>query len=292
MADGEEIPRYQPFALTKPPKPSAFLNNSAVAEAVSFELVRGIVIVQAEKDGVIGNFILDTGSPMMILNDPQIEGSGFQANTLHGSLSGAWKTCDLAWAGVRKFNVNALAMDISHLEYLTGQPLMGLIGYEFFGDFDLLLDFEKKKAVLANRGFAEKVEGWTMKTKLPLTMEGHIPVIEAKIGDASFRFGLDTGAGTNLLDLRRKGEIVPELYAPVRHAEVVGLGGVQGIQAADILETNIGGINYYNMRFALTDISNLRNLAENKVDGLLGHPFFQSGKFSINYGDKTIAIWE
>ncbi len=260
----------------------------------SFELVRGIILVQAELDGELANFILDTGSPMIILNGQVTKSSEMQANTLHGSLSGEWKTiAKISWAGVQKFNIEALTLDISHLEYLTEKPIKGLIGYEFFGNYDLMLDFENEIVTLVPPNYAAITGKWKLKAELPFSLEGHIPVIEARIGDVKVRLGLDTGSGTNLLDVNRKNEIAPEFLAPIENAMVVGLGSnAQEIDAADVLETTVAEIKYWNMRYIFSDISGLTNLKENKVDGLLGYPFFESGKFTINYGRKVIGFWE
>ena len=264
--------------------------------STSFDLVRGIILVQAEMDGEKANFILDTGSPMMILNEKANQHtSELQANTLNGGLTGEWKKINqFSWAGVHKFNMNALSMDISHLEYVTDKPIKGLIGYEFFGDFDLMLDFENKVATLVPPTYVTSVEKWRLKSQIGFELEGHIPVIHAHIGDVHLRMGLDTGAGTNLLDISRKEEIAPELIAPINNASIVGLSsnGASSIVAADVLETTIAGNNYWNMRYVFSDISRLKNLKDNNVDGLLGYPFFQSGKFTINYGKRVINIWE
>ncbi|HFA49038.1 MAG TPA: hypothetical protein ENJ95_08480 [Bacteroidetes bacterium] len=269
--------------------------TGAGLKSTSFDLVRGIILVQAEMDGKMANFILDTGSPMMILNEKQGgNASEMQASTLNGDLSGEWKKINqFTWAGVHKFNVKALSMDISHLEYVTQKPIKGLIGYDFFGDFDLMLDFENQVVTLVPPNYMADTEKWNLKAELPFTLEGHIPVIEAHIGDVQLRLGLDTGAGTNLLDINRKKEIAPELLAPIRNASVVGLSSSSSsIVAADVLETTIAGTNYWNMRYIFSDISSLKNLKDNNVDGLLGYPFFESGKFTINYGKKVISIWE
>lgn len=268
--------------------------NPIEPHSTPFELVRGLIIVQAEINGESGNFILDTGSPMMILNGTPSCESSTQANTLNGDLMGEWQKINVfAWAGIKKFNLDALSMDIGHLEFLAGKPLKGLIGYEFFGNMDLLLDFENQQLRLVPTGGTTKMEGWKLQAEVPFEMEGHLAVIEAQIGDAKFRFGLDTGAGANLMDIGRKGEIAPELFAPIKSTNVVGLSqNSDRYQAANILETNIAGKNYWNMRYILTDISKLHNLQNNNVDGLLGFPFFQSGKFTINYGEKVIAIWQ
>ena len=262
--------------------------------ATPFEIIRGMVIVQAEIDGEPANFILDTGSPMIILNETVSEKADYQVNGLSGDAAGEWKKVnELTWAGVHKFNLNVLCMDVGHLDYIAGRPIRGLIGYDFFENFDLLLDFEHQILTLVPRGFTETLDGWRLKSVIPFELEGHLAVVNVKIGEQNLRLGLDTGSNTNMLDMLRKGDIDPELITPVGNTGVMGISPeTENVFVADIVETSVGGINYWNMRYVFTDISHLQNLKDNKVDGLLGFPFFKSGKFSINYDTKIISIWE
>lgn len=274
---------------------SIFANKGDEFPAVTkFELVRGMVVVQAELDGKIVNFILDTGSPMMILNEKMGATAVLQANSLQGGMIGEWKTIEMfSWAGVRKFDLPALTTDVGALEYVTNRPIAGLIGYKFLEGFELLMDFENKLITLVPAGKSAKLEGWMLKTQIPFTMAGHLPVIEVQIGNKRLRLGLDTGANTNMLSLGQSQEIEPELITPVNNAGVLGIAGDSySTYAGDVVETTIGGLNFWNMRFVFSDISHLQNLIDNGVDGLLGFPFFKSGKFSINYSTKVISIWE
>ncbi|MCF8247738.1 MAG: aspartyl protease family protein [Saprospiraceae bacterium] len=260
----------------------------------NFELVKGMVIVQAELDGKMANFILDTGAPMMILNGKETESSAFQANTLQGGMAGTWKNIGMfAWAGVRKFDLKALKTDISALEMVTNRPIAGLIGYEFLEDFELVIDFEHLLITLVSSGEIARLEGWTLKAELPFYFAGHLPVIEAKIGDRLLRFGLDTGANTNMLDFNKAKALDSELVTPISQAGIIGLTGDNyKTTVVDVVETSIGGLDFQNMRFVFSDISHLQNLMDNNVDGLLGFPFFKAGKFSFNYSRNTISIWE
>jgi hypothetical protein len=259
-----------------------------------FELVRGMVVVQAELDGRRANFILDTGSPMMILNDRDNKAKAIQAASLHGSMAGDWKTIEsFSWAGVSKYELPALTTDIGALEMVTNRPIAGLIGYKFLEDFDLLIDFENLLITLVPHGKPAVMKGWTLKTQIPFTMAGHLPVIEAKIGDKVLRFGLDTGANTNMLDLQKSFELEQGLVTPVNNAGVLGMSGsTNRTYAGNVVETTIGGLDFWNMRFVFSDISHLQNLVTNDVDGLFGFPFFKSGKFSINYSTKMISLWD
>ncbi len=277
-----------------------YCNQTIAADAsnlpniTNFELVKGMVIVQAELDGKMANFILDTGAPMMILNGKESDSHAFQANTLQGGMAGAWKNIGMfAWAGVRKFDLKALKTDISALEMVTNRPIAGLIGYEFLEDFELVIDFEHLLITLVPPGEIAQLEGWALKAELPFTFAGHLPVIEAKIGDSLLRLGLDTGANTNMLDFNKAKGLDREMVLPVSSAGIVGLTGDNyRTTVVDVVETSIGGLDFQNMRFVFSDISHLQNLMDNKVDGLLGFPFFKAGKFSFNYSRNTISIWE
>jgi predicted aspartyl protease len=275
---------------------SANNNGSDLPMVTQFELVRGMVVVQAELNGEMANFILDTGSPMMILNGKASDTASSEqgANGLHGGMAGQWQTIGMfSWAGVRKFDMQALTTDIGALEAVTNRPIAGLIGYDFLEDFELLIDFERLLITLVPNGTAAKMDGWQLKAELPFMMAGHLPVIEVQIGGKKLRLGLDTGANTNLLDLSKSQELDKELITPVSNGGVLGMnGGTYATHAADVVETTIAGQNYWNMRFVFSDISHLHNLVDNQVDGLLGFPFFKSGKFSLNYSRKVISFWE
>ncbi len=256
-----------------------------IPNATKFELVRGMVVVQAELDREPASFILDTGSPMMILNGRENEAKAIQVASLHGSMAGDWKTiASFSWAGVQKYELPALTTDIGALEMVTNRPIAGLIGYKFLEDFDLLIDFEKQLVTLVPHGKPAIMKGWSLKSQIPFTMAGHLPVIEAQIGNKKLRLGLDTGANTNMLDLQKAFELDQELVTPVNNAGVLGMaGGSSRTYAGYVVETTVGGLNFWNMRFIFSDITHLQNLVTNGVDGLLGFPFFKSGKFSINY---------
>ncbi|MCB0522205.1 MAG: hypothetical protein H6577_13885 [Lewinellaceae bacterium] len=278
-----------------------FADNPAYSICVNeldgtpFEVIKGLLIVKAEINGEEGNFILDTGSPMMILNSrPGESQKSSHAKSLSGEISGQWEKIDeFSWAGIQKFGMEALCTDICHLETIAGKPLRGLIGYEFFGNLDLLLDFERQVLRLMPPGFSDNMEGGGPALQIPFTIVGHLAVIEAKIGEASFRLGLDTGAGINLLDSSRKKDIDKNLYIPAKDAKIVGLDQARSsYSVVEVLATSVAGKSYPNMQYLLTDISNLHNLSDNHVDGLLGYPFFQSGRFTINYTKKIISIWQ
>jgi len=291
-----------PFAgLSKniPPKQKKstlthYANVDFTAKKSPFEIVHGIILVEANLDGQSGFYILDTGAPSVILNSRTQQSSNFSTSGMGGKINGQWLNVkQFEWAGVKIHDFNALAMDISQLEYLTGREITGVIGYSFFEDFELIIDLNNQTVQLSWQGKFSGVPASQPNLEIPFHMEGHLPVIEAKIGEKSFRFGIDTGASVNLINEKLAESFAPSLLAQTQDAHIVGMGpGSQEIQTTTIQHTKIGETDFKDMRFVFGDISHLKNLVENGVDGLLGFPFFQSGKFSINYHLNKIKIWK
>lgn len=274
--------------------PILAFNANIPPTTTEFELVKGLVIVQAKLDGQFGNFILDTGSSMMVLNEKTAATGVFQASNFSGEVAGNWKSIGIFdFSGVQKYGLKALGTDIAPLEIIVNRPLAGIIGYDFLAGFELMLDFERRLITLAPAGEMVKVEGLKLRAEMAFSLAGHLPVIEAKIGDLTLRFGLDTGANTNLLSKEKVSLLYPALANLNTGASILGMSGNSyETGAVDVFETMVGEEGFRNMRYLITDFSQLQNLTANGVDGLLGFPFFQSGKFSLNYANKTFSIWE
>lgn len=274
-----------------------FATIASLADAMEpnfskFELVRGIIIVQAKLNGTNANFILDTGSPGMVLNtiDSNL-GKWHERNPTEHLYYQGKTISHFQWAGIERVNLRTSEANMDMLEKLTNKPIGGLIGYDFLEGFELVLDFEQQLASLVSVSNNQDKFNNERLTKIPFEMAGHLPVVTAQIGGSQLRFGLDTGANTNLLDAKKLAEIDPSLITQFDESEMFGLIAFgQQAFAANIVETDLHGLVFGSMKYLFTDISHLKELSDNRVDGLLGFPFFQSGKFSINYATKELSI--
>lgn len=269
-------------------------NPANLSNTSNFELVDGLVIVEAELEGNRAYFILDTGSPMMVLNEKCSTKTEFKADNMQGAMSGNLRQIkEFAWAGLRKTGITAFTTDMSALEKFTHRPLSGLIGYDFLEGASLVMNYEEK--TISIQPFDSDVHpyGWVLKSEIPFVMAGHLPIIEAKIGEQTLRFGLDTGSTANLLDLTESTGLTELSSLKISAGVMSGMEGVMTKTSVAIVpETEIDGLVFRDMRFLLTDILHLPNLKDNEVDGLLGFPFFKEGKFTLNYSKRTISIWE
>ena len=54
----------------------------------------------------------------------------------------------------------------------------------------------------------------------------------------------------------------------------------------------VAGTAYENMDFVFADLEYLSTASGFELDGILGFPFLSMGKFSINYRDRRLYLWD
>ena len=186
-----------------------------------------------------------------------------------------------------------LPLDISHLEESFDREIAGLIGFDVLADFELLFDYEKHEVQILNARKNSLHKNNQPLQKISFQKQGHLPVIQAKIGGKSYRFGIDTGAEVNLLDKT----ILKDLDKNA--ATVLADEPIQGLENATLLvpavsvnNTVVQSNDFPDMKYLFVDFSAVNQDQAAKIDGLLGFPFLEKTKVSINYKKQKIYIWE
>lgn len=270
-------------------------NNENVAEMLTtpFELIDGMIVVEAEMNQQKGHFILDTGAPLMIVNAPTSHTGNVEAKGISEAfLVNEVKIESFEWAGIKEAELDAIAMDISHLERATNRTLLGLIGYDMLKDFEILIDYKNHIIRFLNPKKNDLHHHSRPICTVPFIIENHLPIIKVKVGKKKMYFGLDTGAEVNLIDLSIKDKINPSLLSPLKIEEIQGVDKVvHEVFATYLSSTEVKNLSFENMKFLFTDISHLRDNSTFQLDGLLGFPFFSQRKCSINYKKRKIYFW-
>jgi len=205
-----------------------------------------------------------------------------------------WTTIELfEWAGTQYWEMKAMAIDLSHLEFITDREISGIIGYSVLKNYELFMDYENNQIQLT------KPKENILRQKqpvvsIPFQLKGHLPVIEVMIGTQKLYMGLDTGASTNLISRKKRKKIKPSCMVSLGKGKLAGLSfQAQSSSAVSIRCIQIEGIDYLNMKFIFVNISHFNQGMKNgKIDGLLGYPFFNSGKFSFDYLNHMLYVWE
>jgi predicted aspartyl protease len=261
---------------------------------IPFEVSRGMIIVKALLNDQPGSFIVDTGAPLMVINKMPEATTRQAARSFASAIEYTSETIDrFQWAELAFQNLDALALDISHLEASTQRALSGMVGYNALHTREVLFDYQHNRMALydASRNVLHRTA--TPILELPFELQDHLPVVTVQIGGHTLAFGIDTGAGINLIERRWLDELPRDQLVPGQAEQVRGMDQqMQTVPSALISGMTLGGLPLDDeMGFLFTDLQHLQTNTGLKIDGLLGFPFLKQLVFSINYPKRKLYIW-
>ncbi len=270
-----------------------------------FELVGGLIFLDAKLDGQSQSFILDTGSPHLLINSILSEKkNGFIINGVGVTKNvKRMSKVNFDWQGIKLKRKVSYAVDLGNIARIKKRDFAGLISYDQVKRKELLIDYEKEKMFLISKSNKSFFENYEKADKVWFRMVGHIPVIKVKIGKKKYYFGIDTGAEINVIDQRLKNRLPKDMIESDFLGLIIGddnkqiqvnhvqINHVQ-VNHVQVKEMKIGKSYYKNQPFAFADLSFLQGENGIKLDGLLGYPFLKEALFSINYRKKQLCKWE
>ncbi len=260
---------------------------------IPFELVRGMIVMQAKINQQPGHFILDTGAPLMVINETPETPSRLASSFKEEIKVGETTISHFDWAGIEEKKLDALVLDISHLEQAFQRPLKGMIGFNALKEYELFFDYDNQVVLRYHARNNPLHDSAKPLHKLPFQKLDHLPVIAVKIGNKKFYFGLDTGACTNMIDQSVLEAVDAALITELPDEEVQGLDqSVTRVKAVRVNSVTTKGLQIEDLKFLATDMPKLHTDEGIQLDGLLGYSFLSRMKFSINYPKQRIYVWE
>ncbi len=254
----------------------------------TFQLVGGLVFVDAFMDGKKAKFILDTGSPGLIINQkPQDYSEQFIASGLTGNTSiGETTISEFKILNITKSNYQAYQMDLGHIENEILHKFNGLVGQDVFNNSILVLDYPNKKWGVSSELSLD--ESWY---SISFELVEHFVVIEVIIDDKINRIVIDTGAEINLLDKKtyhslNRNAILSSSELSIQGASLENVGS----PCAVLDKIGIGTKSFSDQTFSIIDFSYINEGIENPFDGLLGYPFFEDKKVAIDFKRQLLHI--
>ncbi|MBN2281547.1 MAG: aspartyl protease family protein [Candidatus Marinimicrobia bacterium] len=271
---------------------------------VPFKTVSNLIIVQAKVNGFSENFIFDTGAKTLIINRQYIEAyekGSEKKYELRGIGSKVLKVEDVnvsafEFADIQKKDFKAIVLEMSLIQEVVGQPVYGLIGYEIFKGYDVLIDYQE--SFLTFIPYDEFMFYWNNNiinqkfTLLDFFLSDHLPVIKALAGDKRITLGIDTGAARTLIDLKTIDKISYEID-DVKKQQLVGIDNQNlMITSGVITRLKIGDLNFNKMEILIQDISHINDFISTRVDGLIGYNILKNYRTLISYSNKKIVLVE
>lgn len=284
------------LSTTEQPEDITVFMKSPYRE-IPFQLLNGMIMVEAIINHQNGYFILDTGAPMLVVNESRFRGSP-RSSTAAGC-SGVFQVGEhtirhFSWAGIEQYELKALTTDLSHLEVATGKKILGLIGFNLLRNQELFIDYEQRRIILFSPDKNPLHRILNPIYTSTLSMYHHLPVIEFRIDGRPFRFGLDTGSESNLIDRCKLALLNKSLIDTIKEEEIQGLDKkIRRVPVIQVSNSTWEGMAVDQLEYLVTDLCHLKDRRHpDSLDGLLGFNFFKPLKISINYRERKFYLWE
>jgi predicted aspartyl protease len=262
-----------------------------------------LLLLEVKADTLIGNFILDTGAPHLVLNKTYFRnyptfGSVF-ASGITGSVSPGAETRihKLDFGGLYFDDVDADMVSLSHLEEKKGVKILGLLGLNLFKNLEMLIDIEQSTITLyrLNRKgeplLLDKTHSSNPKQIIEIEDQSGVLVILGNLNSKKLRMYIDTGAESCVLNSG----------APKKafeHVEITGSKRLigSGDKSIEVLSGQLKDLSFneFKLNTLPVTIANLNGLSTSygtRIDGMLGYDFLASGRMSINLYAKELKLW-
>jgi hypothetical protein len=292
---------------TVEPEPSHISFPNMVRSAnytfrIPFTWVGRLPAVTAKIDTVEGIFFFDTGAERLLLNNRFFQGDRRVTGTMQYGVTGGSnevykKQVDtLKWENLFLFDVEANVLSLGHLERARNVSVVGIIGYDVFKDYEVLLDYPNKLIVLTkldkkgnrldSRAFLEEPVD-----SIDISMGRHGIIVKARVEGKTLRMNLDSGAEINMLD-RLAPKKVFRRFNALKRVNMLGTGN----QTVEVLAGTLSGVETDKtdsgvMRTLLTNLDDLNRILGTRVDGVLGYEYLSKRRTLINYKKKKLFFF-
>lgn len=281
---------------------TALFSEDADFLEIPIRLSGNLILLEARVNGKKGQFIFDSGAPDLIINDKYFQDSRIIQQSKAQGVGGRIAEVNFrainhfAWKGSESKKFSVQCIDLSHLEKVRREKIMGLIGFQLFKKYEILLDYFSSRLILYKlnkfgQRLYQKTSSEQVLASYPLKMIGHLATLEARIAQHKLRFGIDTGAETNILDIGSRPRVL-------QHFRILKRAVLQGndqrkveVLKGKIQNFKIGQTAYPQLDGILTSMKNLNRGYGTDLDGVLGFHFLSRYPSSINFIKKEFTIW-
>lgn len=274
---------------------------------IPFTKAGNLILVKANADGVVGNFILDTGAPGLVLNlsyfreFPSISVVSQEQGGITGSIAAADPTLinSLSFGPIKYSTIEADRINLGHLENSKGIRILGLLGLNLFSRFEMIINYEKSILYFHLIGKKEaksysssQLEDTAEYDVLPILIRENKLLTTATMEGKKLTFLIDTGAETNVVDSRLPDKIFDNVSVTGR----VLLSGT-GAKKTEALSGNVknlklGKIDIGTLPVIITNLEKMCIAYDRCLDGMLGFDFLSLHKIGFNFVKRKMYIWK
>lgn len=272
---------------------------------IPFSRAGNLILIKATADTTVGNFILDTGAPNLVLNLTYFRNyvlTNKDAET--GGITGATTTAvtnveKFLMGPVKYYKVEADLVNLGHIENSKGIKILGLLGMQLFKQFEMIIDYEKSVIYLhliskKERAVykSEMLKDTSTYTTVPIEIfEGKI-LTYMYLAGKKLRFIIDTGAESNVLDSRLSNKIFSHFV--ISRRVLLNGSGARKVEAlyGDMKDMKIGNQSFSSFPVLITNLEKMCYSYDTCLDGMLGFDFLSLHKIGFNFATNKMYIWK
>ena len=284
---------------------TAILSGDSVSCIIPFTRIGNLMLIQAKADTSTGFFVLDTGTPGLVLNITYFRRYPSSNPTESGGVTGAVTMAartsvdSLRLGPVSYFHLDADLINLGHIENNKGVKILGLLGMRLFEHFELIIDYAASVIYLHQIGKKEaavyrspQLLDTAAYNTIPIEIEDGKIIVYLYLKGKKLKFIVDSGAETNVLDSRLPGKVFEQVEI-TRKVRLQG-SGAEKVDAlyGDIKGLRIGDRDIGSLPVLITNLRSMCDAYNNCLDGMLGFDFLSLHKIGFNFVTRKMYIWK
>jgi predicted aspartyl protease len=287
--------------ITEPYTSQIPVPESETPIMIPLRFAGNLMLLECRIDSISGFLVFDTGASEIILN--QVYFRNYSSRPLQQTTGITGTAGDVKTITVGSILISELEFkkvtthmaDLSHLENNRNVRILGLVNFELFKAFTLIIDARNEQLQLITRKEkGKKIKGLpdtqSHDVILQVDFSQNILFMQGSIAQKKVRFCLDTGAETNVINSRNP-EAVLNTIAITGKTTLRGSGkGKNEVLTGTMMECDIGGKKFQDMRTIIANLDPLNEAYGYHIDGMLGYPFLQKCSLCINFAEQTVGI--
>ncbi len=271
---------------------------------IHFRIVRNMVIIPLKINNTGPyNFILDTGVGLMVITQPSLVDSiSISSKRLikipglgAGEDEEAYVTpvLNVGIQGLDSYNVSAaiLKTDYFGLSNYAGMPIHGLLGYEFFNNLAIKLDFGDSTMSICR---PKDLHAYRNADKIPITIEDRKPYMQANIvypngKKIDSKLVIDIGAGHPIsIENMIKNNGLPQKFIAANLG--IGLNGPIDGFISRVNEVDLGKYKIKNVLASFPDDRKSEIVTSVPRDGNLGIGLLKKFDVIFDYTNNAMYL--
>ena len=283
----------------------SFVQSDSSSCIIPFSLSGKLILVQGRADSILGNFVLDTGAPNLVLNSTYFR--SYPVTVIHdenqASITGQGDMIERTM--VREFQLGTLhyhraiadLVSLGHIENIRGVKILGLLGVALFKDCELIIDYENNQIHLHRINKKERksyvhpmLADSSKYTSFPFDLKDNRILVKTHVGKKDLQFVIDYAAESNIIDSRAPERILDSVAITGRI--MLSGSGTKKIEAisGEIPLISVGSLQVRGLPVIITNLENTCFGASNCINGVLGHEFLSRYILVFNFVRRRLYI--